>query len=270
MGPVQCTVIDQLRYGLISIRFKVRHFTTIYIRRVQNNEWSLTFIIVGEIFYGMFMINIPTINRTWQLQQQQYQFNGPLSGTIQVSLYQKDKTSLDFTEDTASAGPYASLHLTPRQITTPASHHSVFLRAWCPSCRPTNSVKALKAQCRSRSYVVIQLALSYLTAAWSKCRLSKFWVLDIIDGRRTTLLLIKWRGFWFHTNSAVIQYNSLCYQYFIGIHWQTADTLIDVRLKCNFTINNNNDVGNFIIVRIEEFSLVISVENALYLNNGLC
>ena len=31
----------------------------------------------------------------------------------------------------------------PRQITMPASHHS-FLQAGCPSCRPTNSVKALK------------------------------------------------------------------------------------------------------------------------------
>ena len=32
-----------------------------------------------------------------------------------------------------------------RQITTPAPHRSVFLQAGCPSCRPTNSVKALKA-----------------------------------------------------------------------------------------------------------------------------
>ena len=30
-----------------------------------------------------------------------------------------------------------------RQITTPAPHRSVFLQAECPSCRPTNSVKAL-------------------------------------------------------------------------------------------------------------------------------
>ena len=29
-----------------------------------------------------------------------------------------------------------------RQITTPAPHHSVFLQAECPSCRPTNSVKS--------------------------------------------------------------------------------------------------------------------------------
>ena len=34
----------------------------------------------------------------------------------------------------------------PREITMPASHHSVFLQAGCPSCCPTNSVKALKAQ----------------------------------------------------------------------------------------------------------------------------
>ena len=30
------------------------------------------------------------------------------------------------------------------------------------------------------------------------------------------------------------------------------------------------DVDIFIIVRVEEFSLVIWVENALYLKNGLC
>ena len=33
-----------------------------------------------------------------------------------------------------------------RQITTPAPHHSVLLQAGCPFCRPTNSVKALKAK----------------------------------------------------------------------------------------------------------------------------
>jgi len=32
-----------------------------------------------------------------------------------------------------------------RQITMPAPHHSVFLQAGCPSCHPTNSIKALKA-----------------------------------------------------------------------------------------------------------------------------
>ena len=32
-----------------------------------------------------------------------------------------------------------------RQITMPAPHHSIFLQTGCPSYRPTNSVKALKA-----------------------------------------------------------------------------------------------------------------------------
>jgi len=47
-------------------------------------------------------------------------FNGLLSGTTQVSWYQKGKTNLDFTEardnewqTVASAGPYPSLHLVP-------------------------------------------------------------------------------------------------------------------------------------------------------------
>ena len=37
-----------------------------------------------------------------------------------------------------------------RQITTPAPRHSDFLQAGCPSCRPTNSVKALSKgeQCK--------------------------------------------------------------------------------------------------------------------------
>jgi len=34
----------------------------------------------------------------------------------------------------------------------PAPHHSVFLQAGCPSCRPTNSVKALKAPSPYKKY----------------------------------------------------------------------------------------------------------------------
>jgi len=44
----------------------------------------------------------------------------------------------------ASAGPYASLHLAPDR--QPHPHPTtLFLQAGCPSCRPTDSVKALKA-----------------------------------------------------------------------------------------------------------------------------
>ena len=77
-------------------------------------------------------------------------FNGPFSGTTRVSRYQKGKTSLDFTEARDSEWQcgisWAVCKSAPccRQITTPATHHSVFLPTGCPSCRPTNSVKALK------------------------------------------------------------------------------------------------------------------------------
>jgi len=40
----------------------------------------------------------------------------------------------------ASAGPYANLHFATDR-TMLASHHSVFLQAGFPSCRPTNNAK---------------------------------------------------------------------------------------------------------------------------------
>jgi len=58
-------------------------------------------------------------------------FNGPLSGTTQVSQYQKGKTSLDLLEQEIVSGSGISWAICkyaphPRQITTSASHHSVF------------------------------------------------------------------------------------------------------------------------------------------------
>jgi len=47
-------------------------------------------------------------------------------------------------------------------MTTPASHHSVFLQAGCPSCRPTNSVKALKARVHSmleKSFKILEFGI---------------------------------------------------------------------------------------------------------------
>ena len=68
-------------------------------------------------------------------------------GITRASRYQKGKTNLDFTEARDSGISWAVCKSAPcsRQITIPAPHHSVFLQAGCPYCRPTNSVKALKA-----------------------------------------------------------------------------------------------------------------------------
>ena len=67
-----------------------------------------------------------------------------------VSQHQKDKTNMDLLEQETVSGSSISWAICKsapwlRHITMPASHHSVFLQAGCPSCCPTNSIKALKA-----------------------------------------------------------------------------------------------------------------------------
>ena len=76
-------------------------------------------------------------------------FNGPLSRTTWVSQYQKGNTNLDFTEARDSEWQWHQLgHMqvcTSLQTDNYASTPSLsFLQAGCPSCLPTNSIKALK------------------------------------------------------------------------------------------------------------------------------
>jgi len=76
-------------------------------------------------------------------------FNGPFSWTTQVSQYQKGKpiwTLLKQETVSGSGISWAICKSAPRsrQITTPAPT-THFLQAGCPSYRPTNSIKALKA-----------------------------------------------------------------------------------------------------------------------------
>ena len=78
-------------------------------------------------------------------------FNGHFSGTTRVGRYQKVKPIwILLKQETVSGSgisPWTICKSAPRsrQTATPAPHHSVFLQDGCPSCRPTNSVKALKA-----------------------------------------------------------------------------------------------------------------------------
>ena len=74
---------------------------------------------------------------------QTHPFNGPFSGTTQVSRYQKGKTNLDFTEARDSEWQWHAIcKFAPfsRQTTTPAPHHSVFYRPDAlPAAQPTAS-----------------------------------------------------------------------------------------------------------------------------------
>ena len=78
-------------------------------------------------------------------------FRSPLSGTTRVSRYQKGKTNLDFTEAKDSEWQWHQLgHMQVCTLLQADNHASTpplsFLQAGCPSCRPTNGVKALKAE----------------------------------------------------------------------------------------------------------------------------
>ena len=78
-------------------------------------------------------------------------FNSPLSGTTRVSRYQKGKTNLDFTAARDSEWQWHQLcHMQVCTLLHTDNHASTpplsFLQAGCPSCRPTNSIKAPKVK----------------------------------------------------------------------------------------------------------------------------
>jgi len=80
-------------------------------------------------------------------------FNGPLSRTTRVSRYQKGKTNLDFTEARDSEWQWHQLGHMQVCVSLQTDNHAStpplsFLQAGCPSCCPTNSVKALRAYCK--------------------------------------------------------------------------------------------------------------------------
>jgi len=77
-------------------------------------------------------------------------FNGLFSRTTWVSRYQKGKTNLDFTGTRDSEWQWHQLGNMQVCTSLQRDNHAstpplCFLQAGCPSCRPTNSVKALKA-----------------------------------------------------------------------------------------------------------------------------
>ena len=91
-----------------------------------------------------------TVGQLSMIHTHTHPFNGPLSKTTRLSRYQKSKTNLDFTEARDSVWQWHQLgHMQVCTLlqtdnnanTSPLS----FLQARCPSCRPTDSVKALKA-----------------------------------------------------------------------------------------------------------------------------
>ena len=111
---------------------------TVYFTHCSGKETS------KEVYCSKFAKDQPI------QQQQQQPFNGLFSRTTWVSQYQKGKSNLDFTGARDSESQWHQLgHMQVCTSLQTDNHASTpplrFLQAGCPSCHPTNSVKALKA-----------------------------------------------------------------------------------------------------------------------------
>jgi len=111
-----------------------------------------------------------------------------------VSWYQKGKTNLDFTEARDSEWQWHQLgHMQVCTSIQTDNHASTpplkFLQAGCPSCRPTNSVKALKAY-------------------WIKCEAYKFGFYSVrYSHHRTVSTVTRTASILIHSRSKVLAVN---------------------------------------------------------------
>jgi len=96
-----------------------------------------------------------------------------------VSRNQKGKTNLDFTEARDSEWQWHQLgHMQACTLLQTDNHASTpplsFSQAGCPSCRPTNSVKALKAKTEkklnSKKRICAEVSVNSPGNPWSQSR----------------------------------------------------------------------------------------------------
>ena len=122
-----------------------QHLSTTLLRHARRNASQVRNIIVWFSKTNLRQHTTHTHTHTHT-----HSFDGPFSGTTQVSRYQKGKTSLDFTGARDSEWQWHQLgHIQVCTLLQTDNHASTpplsFLQARCPSCHPTNSIKALKA-----------------------------------------------------------------------------------------------------------------------------
>ena len=128
---------------LRAVKAAILHQSVKFSQAVADIAVFVFFSIAAAVILDFRTFEILMVTHT-------HPFNGPFSGTTRVSRYQKGKTNLDFTEARDSEWQWNPLgHMQVCTSLQTDNHASTpplsFLQARCPSCRPTNSVKALKA-----------------------------------------------------------------------------------------------------------------------------
>ena len=146
LSDLQARLTDEIASGLPSHTSRLSVVDSVFVHMLLGNVLPPG---VTASFYHRFLFK-------HQRQTAQATYTHTLARVCVTALcpglprYQKGRTNLDFTEARKCEWQWHHWAICKsvsrsRQITTPAPHRLVFLQAGCPSCRPTNSVKAVKA-----------------------------------------------------------------------------------------------------------------------------
>ena len=167
---LQTFMSPKLSVIALSIVPPIALLSRIYGRYVQNITKQ-----VQDSLAGATQVTISVL-----LWTHTHPFNGPFLGLPRWAGARKVKPIWILLKQETVSGSGISCAICKsaphsRQITMPAPHHSVYLQAGCPSCRPTNSIKALKAQC------VVMNSRIIFTIFYKTCSLSGFctWLSEI-------------------------------------------------------------------------------------------
>jgi len=154
---------------------------TVILHTPTSHQQSRRDIVNCAVIYWHHLISVKCLAKLIQKTSYTDPFNGSLSGTTQVSRYQKGKTNLDFTEARDSGWQWHQLgHMqvcTSLQTNNHASTPPLrFLQAGCPSCRPTNSVKALNGSKKHyKHWQIWQMYFRYIV--YCLCTMRSLWSL---------------------------------------------------------------------------------------------
>jgi len=121
-------------------------------------------------------------------------FNGPFSGTTRVGQYQKGKTNLDFTEAKDIEWQWHQLGYVQVCTSLQTDNHAStpplsFLQAGCPSCRPTNTVKALKARQSDHHLLIFSVYYKSLCFPYLNADFINLFIVSSLSG---TVFIVKW------------------------------------------------------------------------------
>jgi len=140
---------------LLSVR---QHQTRSAVTQKIRQFWALLAITAAQIWLHLIgMVWLPearpTVSQQWRqgsIAIHTHPFNGPLSGTIRSAGTRKVKPIWILLKQESEWQWHQLGHMqvcnsfhTDNHASTPPLN---FLQAGCPSCHPTNSVKALKAK----------------------------------------------------------------------------------------------------------------------------